>query len=160
MLYISINISRCWPPNFKNNPIIDIYGKSAIDWWYDYLFLLKNSLWKWLSKMAKIQEKNLFENIIVLIVFKGLNPTFSFHKQNHFQRVAYWCKNHSWIAGFFAVEGGRGDPPVFFHFFFELLKKPSVIDCSYVKWKEDSLTSIFNSLPGGRGKNRFRKTTF
>ena len=70
VLYISLNISRSWLLFFKNNPIFDISGKFAIEWWYSFWFLGQNSLRKALLKMTKISKKlRFFENLIVL---KGL----------------------------------------------------------------------------------------
>ena len=70
VLYISLNISRSWLLFFKNNPIFDISGKFAIEWWCSYWFLVKNSQRKALLKMTKILKKmRFFENLIVL---KGL----------------------------------------------------------------------------------------
>ena len=71
VLYISLNISRSWLLFFKNNPIFDISGKFAIEWWYSFWFLVQNSLRKAPLKMTKISKKiRFFENLIVL---KGLN---------------------------------------------------------------------------------------
>ena len=73
VLYISLNISRFWLLFFKNNPIFDISGKFAIEWWYGFTYLIKNSLRKRLAKIGDMKRKTqFFENRPGI---KGLNKT-------------------------------------------------------------------------------------
>ena len=63
VLHILLNISKSSPLNFKNNPIFGIYVKFAIDWWYSFTYLVKNSLRKRLSKIEELKKKiRFFEN--------------------------------------------------------------------------------------------------
>ena len=57
VLHILLNISKSSPLNFKNNPIFGIYVKFAVDWWYSFTYLVKNSLRKRLAKIEEMKKE-------------------------------------------------------------------------------------------------------
>ena len=71
--HVSLNILKICTVNFKINPIFVIYVKFAIEWWYGFRYLIKNSPRKRLAKIGDMKRKTqFFENRLGI---KGLNET-------------------------------------------------------------------------------------
>ena len=73
LFHLWLNILKIYMLNFKVNPIFVIYVKFAIEWWYGFTYLIKNSLRKRLAKIGDMKKKTqFFENRPGI---KGLNKT-------------------------------------------------------------------------------------
>ena len=55
--HVLLDILKICTVNFKINPIFVIYIKFAIEWWYGFTYLIKNSLRKLLAKIEEMEKK-------------------------------------------------------------------------------------------------------
>ena len=95
LFHLWLNILKIYMLNFKVNPIFVIYVKFAIEWWYGFTYLIKNSLRKRLAKIGDMKKKTqFFENRPGI---KGLNKTpckIIFFSKNTILDLCIMVKQH------------------------------------------------------------------